>query len=106
MTYSVHVLPRAEQDVDAILSWLREQSRAGAVKWYRAYEAAIRALDTSPERHGLAPENDVVTYEVRQFLFKTARGRTYRGLFMIHEHDVFVLRVRSAGQAPVDPREL
>jgi hypothetical protein len=44
--------------------------------------------------------------EVRQALFKTRRGRVYRALFFIESTDVFILRVRGAGQAPVLPNEI
>jgi len=55
---------------------------------------------------GLAYENDACEFDVRQALFKTRRGRVYRVLFFIEGEDVYILRVRGAGQAPVEPDEL
>jgi len=44
--------------------------------------------------------------EVKQILFKTKRGRIYRAVFHVKGTDVFVLRVRGPGQAPITKEDL
>ena len=84
MTYRVRPLSRARQDVDAILDWLLSERKTvqGAANWLDAYEKAAAALSNSPQRWGFAPENEYVEHEIRQFLFKTRYGGTYRGVFL------------------------
>lgn len=43
---------------------------------------------------------------VRQFLFKTRRGSVYRGLFAFDADEIVILRVRGAGQPPLESDEL
>jgi hypothetical protein len=56
-------------------------------------------LVRNPLAYGLAPENEYVDYELRQFFFKTRRGRTYRGVFTVVADEIRVLRIRGPGQA-------
>ena len=58
--------------------------------------------DTLP----LAHESQDLDLEVRQILFKTKRGRIYRAVFHLAGADVYILRVRGSGQAPIGPEEL
>lgn len=107
MTFQVRVLSRALQDVDAIVDWIAnaQQSPQGAANWLHAYEAALADLALTPYRHGLAPENQHVKIELRQFLFKTRAGRVYRGLFTIDGSEILVLRIRGPGQAPLESED-
>lgn len=59
MKYRVRALGKAQQDVDAILTWLLEARKTprGAAAWLRAYENAVASLANFPERHSFAPEN-------------------------------------------------
>ena len=60
-----------------------------------------------PRRFPLAPENSLATLgEVRQFLFKTRRGRTYRAVYVIMDDEVRILRVRGPGQPPLTDDEM
>ena len=106
MTLKLNIFPRAEKDAQHIFEWIRERSPDGAVRWWRAFEEAAKKASRSPLTHGLAPENGDVPYELRQFLFKTRRGRTYRGVFVVVEDEVRVLRVRGPGQPPLDSLEM
>lgn len=108
MKYIVRPLRKAQQDVDAILAWLIDVQKTpiGAAAWLDAYETAAKALTRNPDRHSLAPESGLLDYELRQFLFKTKKGRTYRGIFAIVENEVRILRVRGPGQAVVRPDDL
>ncbi|MCG8583980.1 MAG: type II toxin-antitoxin system RelE/ParE family toxin [Pirellulales bacterium] len=108
MIYQVRVLRRAQLDVDAILHWIavERQAPSGAAAWLEVYERAVATLAEGAERCALAPEDEHFEFELRQFLFKTRRGRTYRGVFTIVDEEVRVLRIRGPGQAPLGPDEI
>jgi plasmid stabilization system protein ParE len=106
MNFKVHELRKAQADVRSIARWLAEHSPQGAKAWLRAYDEVIHRLEEQSSSCGPAYEHDDCDFDVRQALFKTRRGRVYRALFFIDGQDVYVLRVRGPGQAPVDPDEL
>ena len=100
MNFPVRVLRRADREVEATLHFIAEEQEApeGAQKWYRAYEAALERLAKAAKTLPLAPEDEFVDYEVRQILFRTKTGRTYRGLFTVVGDEVRLLHVRGPGQ--------
>ncbi|MGH7200482.1 MAG: hypothetical protein ACREJB_07745, partial [Planctomycetaceae bacterium] len=69
-------------------------------------EEAARRLLTDPLGYGRAREDEFVDWELRQFLFKTPRGRTYRGVFTVVDDEVRILRVRGPSQRDLEPEEL
>ncbi len=101
MSFSVNILPQAEQDVAQILNYLFERSPDGAHHWWDAFQQAVDGLVRDPEAYGLAPETGLLGYQIRQFLFKTRRGRNYRGVFTIVDGTVYVLRIRAPGLPPL-----
>ena len=105
MTFLVRELPKAKQDKHSIFRWLYERSPTGAFAWLDAYDSLADRLKQDAATFGLAPENVDCEFEVRQALFKTRRGRVYRALFFIEGTEVFILRVRGPGQAPVIPND-
>ena len=106
MTFRLRILPRAERDAQHLFDWLRARSPDGAIRWWFAFDQAVHQLVDHPHGYGLAPETESVRYELRQFLFKTRRGRRYRGVFVVVGDEVRVLRIRGPGQAPLEPDEL
>jgi hypothetical protein len=66
----------------------------------------VERLGMAADRLPTAQENDDVNLEVRQVLFKTKRGRAYRAVFHVEGNDVYLLRVRGPGQAPIRPDDL
>ena len=108
MTYHVRPLRRARKDADAIVDWIANERRSpqGAAAWLKAYDKALASLADWPESHGLAPEDEFDERELRQFLFKTRRGRTYRGIFTVSGNEVLILRVRGPGQRILEPDEI
>lgn len=66
----------------------------------------MKALAKDPLLPPLAPEAEDIGEEIRQTLFRTRAGRTYRVLFIIVGDEVRVLRIRGAGQAPVTLEDL
>ena len=106
MTLKVHELPKAKQDKNSIFRWLHERSATGAASWLRAYDSLIERLQRDARSFGEALENRDCEFHVQQALFKTPRGRVYRVLFFIEGEEVYVLRVRGPGQAPVSPEDI
>jgi len=106
MRLTLRILPRAEQDAQAIFAYISSRSSDGAIRWWHAFEKAAGDLPKSPERYGLAPENHLSEFKIRQFLFKTPHGRTYRGVFVVIGSQVRVLRVRGPGQAKLSADEM
>lgn len=106
MSYTVVVLPRARDQITGIVQWLAEHSPEGAARWLVAYDEAVDRLADHAGDCGLAPEDEYVTLTIRQILFKTRRGQTYRALFTIEDSKVRILAVRGPGQELVPPEEL
>lgn len=106
MSFRVRILPRAERDAQQIFHWIEERSPEGASRWWDAFETAVETLAASPSGYGLAPEDELTDHKLQQFLFKTRRGRMYRGLFVVVNDEVRILRVRGPGQPPLETDEL
>ena len=106
MSFTVRELRKAKADKRCIFEWLYERSRPGAIAWLDAYDKMIERLKEHADSFAEANENAELDVEVKQALFKTRRGRVYRALFVIESNDVFVLRVRGPGQAPVDASDI
>jgi len=100
------VLPGAEQDVDFILAFLKSKSLPGANAWYARFQVALSSIQNDPLRFGVAPESSGHQRKVRQILFKTKRGRTYRALFVVVERTVYVIHVRGPNQRLLRQDEL
>lgn len=96
--YQLNVLRRAEFDLDRIFGWLAERSPQGAVSWYRAYDDAVESLRENPERCTRALEAEMFAHDIRQMVFQTALGRSYRVLFVVRSDIVHILTVRGPGQ--------
>ncbi len=106
MRRSVKVLPRAERDAQSIFDWIREQSVDGAIRWWAAIEDAQATLAKNAEAFSQAPESQLLEYDIRQKLFKTPHGRTYRVVYAITTHEVRILRIRGPGQPPLQADEM
>jgi hypothetical protein len=106
MRFSVRELRTAKADKRQIFEWLYGQSRAGASAWLAAYDAMIERLENGADTFGEACENADLDMDVKQALFKTRKGRISRALFIVEAYEVFVIRVRGPGQAPVSPTDI
>ena len=104
--FAVTVLPQAEQDADSIFDWLQGKSRQGALAWYEALGIALQELARQGDIHNYAPESERVKRPVRQKLFKTLRGRTYRILYEIEADQLYILHIRAPGQKLLSRRNL
>jgi len=104
--FSISILPRAERDIDAIFSWLADRSPAGARNWLTALDAAVHRMATEPHSSGSALNIEGLEANLKQCLFKTPKGRTYRAIYLIENKSVIVLRVRGPGQPPLQTDEI
>lgn len=106
MKFTVYELPKATADKRHIFGWIFGRSPRGAASWLDAYDNMVARLRMAADTLPMALENHELDLEARQVLFKTKRGRIYRAVFHIDGNDVYVLRIRGPGQAPILPGEL
>jgi len=106
VTFTVYELPKAKFDKRRIFEWLFERSPSGAAAWLDAYDEMVDRLRTAAESFPEAHENSDLDLDVKQVLFKTRRGRIYRAVFHLDDQNVYILRVRGPGQAPVSEVDL
>jgi len=104
--YRVDLLARAARDVDRIVAWLTKRSPVGARRWVSALDSAMARLGEDPLSFALIPEKVRVSFDVRNILFKTPKGRVYRAIFTVIGNEVRILRVRRPGQRPIRGRDL
>lgn len=106
MSYRVNILARARADFDAIIAWIAERSPEGAERLTARFEDALAKLEENPFVAPIAAESKVLGEEVRQIMFRTRAGRTFRAMFVVVGTEVRILRVRGAGQPPLSAKEL
>lgn len=106
MTFQVALSRRAKIDLQEIVSWIKSRSPKGAATWVNALEKNLVQLSISPDSNPRAVEADDFEIDLRQRLFKTRSGNTYRLLFIIRDTEVYVLAIRGAGQDLARPGEL
>jgi toxin ParE1/3/4 len=98
MTYQIYLSQRARRDVDDIHEWIAQHSPSGANRWYDSFREAMFSLESTAENKGLAPEAREFERPVRQVLFKTRKGHTYRALFVGEGRRIQIVTVRGPGQ--------
>ena len=103
--YRLIIQPPALDDLDEGYQWIKEQSPEGAARWFNGFVDGLASLTTFPDRCGLAPENDAVEPEIRQFLYGRRSG-TYRALFTIIGNEVRILHIRHAARPTMSGEEL
>jgi len=105
MSYHVVITENAKANLCSYYLHAAEHAPVTAARWLSRFEAALGTLARNPERCGLAPENDAVDEEIRQFLFGR-RSSVFRALFTIAEGEVRVLHIRRAVMDTASPEEL
>ena len=106
MTFDVKFSHEAKANVREIRDWIAKRSQDGALRWLDSLEQARTKLSTSANSFALAPEAEAFDEELRQILFNTRRGNTYRALFVIRGTTVHVVSVRGTGQELVRSDEI
>ncbi len=93
MKYHVEVLPGALADIEAAYRWMADVlSSQAAEDWYDELMAAVRSLETFPNRCPIAPESAEFEQTIRQLLI--GKAKRYRVLFWVEDGRVAVLYVR------------
>jgi len=105
MNYRVVITANAKANLRSYYLYAAQHAPLTAARWLSRFEAALTTLEHNPQRCAIAPENDAVVEEVRQFLFGK-RPSVYRALFTIAENEVRVLHVRRAAMDTARPEEL
>ena len=106
MRFEVVALQRADADVQHITRWIAERSIQGAHSWLDAYDEMRLRLAEHADSHSAALEVDQCSVPLKQALFRTRRGHTYRAVFTIVGTQVRILRVRGPGQPPLQEDEI
>lgn len=106
MSFQVRILPVAKADRRCIFRYIERRSVQGAENWEAAYERALARLEENPLICGLAPETEHFDFDLRQILFRTQSGLTYRLVFRVDGDQVTIYRLRGPGQAPLETRDL
>jgi plasmid stabilization system protein ParE len=106
MKYNVIALRRAEADIRHIARWIAQRSLQGADSWLDAYEQLLARLAEHADSFPALLEDADCNVPLKQALFRTRYGRTYRAVFTIAGDDVRILRVRGPGQPALQDDEL
>src|SRR3954471_18101853 len=106
MKYNVIALRRADADIVHICRWIAEHSLSGAEGWLDAYNELITRLERDADSYPAAMEDQDCNLTLKEALFRTRRGSTYRAVFTIAGDEVRVLRIRGPGQPPLQDDEL
>ncbi len=107
MTYALKVTASAKQDQRDAVRWYAEHySESFAKRWNDGIEQAMASLGQNPERCGLVHENDRLSVDVRQLIYRTAKHQKHRILFTIDGDTVYVLRIRHSSRRDIGEQEL
>jgi plasmid stabilization system protein ParE len=106
MTYRIMPSDRAESDLARIYDWLAARSPGGAARWYEAFWDATERLMEYPYSCPRAAEAARLPEDVREMLFGTRKGRTYRALFVVEADIVHILCVRGPGEKHVRSEDI
>ena len=98
MSFEVVFTDEANAQAQQIQDWIAERSVEGAISWQKALQLAAGKLRERGSAFSLAPESSQFSEPLYQILFRTRRGLTYRGLFVVRDQTVFVVSVRGYGE--------
>ena len=102
--YVVEIDRGALAEIEEAYLWLTQEAPEYAPTWFHSLLDATDTLEHFPQRCSLAPENDLVDFEVRHLLHGKGRA-VYRIIFTIVESTIRVLHVRHASRLPLKPDE-
>src|SRR6266567_3000491 len=91
MAYLVSLTARAQRDLARLYEEIYAWDSAAALKWYRAFKAAILNLDEKPNRCPATPEDS----RLRHLLYGN-KPHIYRAIYRVSEKrkQVHVLHIR------------
>jgi plasmid stabilization system protein ParE len=103
MAYLVKLMPRAERDLAAILSYVGADHSPAAFRWYQGLRDSIQTLERHPNRCPSTPESD----DLRHLLYGK-KPHVYRVIYRIMEGEgvVEILHIRHGARRPFRPHNL
>ncbi|MCH8043239.1 MAG: type II toxin-antitoxin system RelE/ParE family toxin [Planctomycetes bacterium] len=101
MKYDVVLTSKAKCQLDEACAWYAVQNADVADVWYDGFVEVLISLESNPQRHGLAPENDAFPVELRQLSYGSGRRKTHRALFVIRPDKVVVHAIRHLAQQDI-----
>jgi plasmid stabilization system protein ParE len=104
MKYRVILHRLAREDLEQAHEWVARRAPATATLWLDRFEAAIRTLETYPERQPLARESRKVDIEIRELLF--GKSGVFRVIFAVDGDVVRVLRIRRGQRRSLTSQEI
>jgi len=101
MSYRIVFTPRSLSDLQDIRDYIAKRSPLNAIRYLERLLDELDTLETLPNGCPLAIENDLVPFELRQFIVKP-----YRILYRVKAKDVQILHIRHAARNPAKPDDL
>ena len=98
MKYDVVLTTKAKRQLDEACAWYAARNADVADAWYDGFVEALISLESNPQRHGLARENDAFSVELRQLNYGSGRRKTHRAVFVIRPNKVVVHAIRHLAQ--------
>lgn len=107
MKHRVTLTSKAEAQLyQASVWWAENRDATEAARWLTGFEAAIGSLANNSERHGVASEDTLFSFTVRQLLFGLGRKPTHRAVFEVRGDEVIVHAIRHVAQQSLTPEDL
>jgi hypothetical protein len=76
-----------------------------AGRWLARFQSALQALDTDPQRYGLAREASKTGLELREFIFGK-KPAAFRVIYLVQNDVVRVLRIRRAQRRALTTKQI
>lgn len=108
MSFHLQVTDEAAELLLSAARWYAQESQSldVAVAWYDGFLDALGALEENPWRGGVAPENDLFEFELRELHYGSGKRRTHRALYRVVGNVVEVLSIRHHAQRPLELGDL
>lgn len=106
MAYRIRYSQTAINELNAATDWIAERVPDVAESWFDGFVHQLEKLRDQPMVYGLAPENDLVTSEIRQITYRTKSRLANRALFTVQQGEVVILGIRRPGQQLLTSSEL
>ena len=106
MKYDVVLTNKAKRQLDDACAWYAARDAEVADAWYDGFVEALISLESNPQRHGLARENDAFPVELRQISYGSGRKKTHRAVFVVRPGKVVVHLIRHLAQRDITPDDL
>lgn len=101
MLRKVRIVAEAEQQIEAVFSYISQESPEHALQWALAIKRAIERLADFPTSNPVVFDARTAGTDVRRALYGV-----YSIFYTIEGDDILVLAVRHVARRPIEPRSL